>query len=88
MYSKELERLQKLLHFPEEVAILLTKREYELFNQVPPMNYVRQVTMELSKTGSSARKPCVQDLIQRFNEVLKSLKPHGLLVKCKAWSFL
>lgn len=70
MYSEELEHLQKLLHFPEEAAMLLTKKEFELFLQVPPLYYVRQVTIDLSRATVASRRPNVQDLIQRFNEVL------------------
>lgn len=34
VYSAELEALQKLLHFPEEVAIKLTQTEHALFCKV------------------------------------------------------
>ena len=34
LYAEELSQLQKLLHFPEEVAMMLTKTEYDLFNKV------------------------------------------------------
>ena len=34
VYSSELENLQKLLHFPEEVAIKLTQTEHALFTKV------------------------------------------------------
>ena len=34
VYSSELESLQKLLHFPEEVAIKLTQTEHALFCKV------------------------------------------------------
>ena len=34
VYSSELENLQKLLHFPEEVAIKLTQTEHALFCKV------------------------------------------------------
>ena len=76
IYSDELRELQKILHFPEEVAMRLTQTEYELFNQVPPMMYVRHVTTDLTKTPETKaqpqkdkRKPNIQDLIQRFSEV-------------------
>lgn len=70
-HSEELQRLQRILHFPEEVALQLTEVEYELFNLVPPMHYVRQVTIDLAKEAGirSSSKPNVQCLIQRFNEV-------------------
>jgi phosphatidylinositol phospholipase C epsilon len=51
-HSEELEALQKLLHFPEEVALRLADTEYHLFYQVPPIDYLRQVTLDLgSGTG-------------------------------------
>jgi phosphatidylinositol phospholipase C epsilon len=46
-HSEELEALQKLLHFPEEVALRLADTEYHLFYQVPPIDYLRQVTLDL-----------------------------------------
>ena len=72
-HSAELDQLQRLLHFPEEVARRLTEVEFALFQKISPLYYVRQVTMDLSKNSNSGinkeRKPSVQDLIQRFNEV-------------------
>ena len=47
LYSDELERLQKLLHFPEEVALQLTEVEYDLFYRVAPIAYIRHVTTDL-----------------------------------------
>lgn len=69
MYTEELESLQKMLHFPEEVALMLTQTEHKLFNSVPPAHYIRQVTLELSLRASSGSQPTVRDLIQRFSEV-------------------
>ena len=69
VHTAELERLQNLLHFPEEVAMSLTETEFELFNSVPATYYVRHVTLDLSRTVLATRKPNVQDLIQRFHEV-------------------
>ncbi|CAH1784522.1 unnamed protein product, partial [Owenia fusiformis] len=68
-YTKELDSYQKLLHFPEEVALLITEKEYQLFYKIPPAYYIRQVTMELSKTCLSNKSRTVQDLVQRFNAV-------------------
>lgn len=34
-YSSDLEELQNILHFPEEVALRLTDAEYQLYYQVP-----------------------------------------------------
>ena len=69
-YSKELENLQKRLHFPEEVAIMLTNVEHGLFNSILPSHYIRQVTTDLTRGSTVYRKnSSVEDLIQRFNEV-------------------
>ncbi|KAJ8673907.1 hypothetical protein QAD02_005169, partial [Eretmocerus hayati] len=46
--SEELEDLQKLLHFPEEVALRLTESEYQLFYQVPVNEYLRHVYQDLA----------------------------------------
>ncbi|XP_066257407.1 1-phosphatidylinositol 4,5-bisphosphate phosphodiesterase epsilon-1-like isoform X2 [Euwallacea similis] len=79
-YCAELEELQELLHFPEEVALRLADTEYQLFYQVPPIDYLRQVTADLGgATGTSeaslpggtasTSKSSVSTLINRFNEV-------------------
>ncbi|XP_076030317.1 1-phosphatidylinositol 4,5-bisphosphate phosphodiesterase epsilon-1-like isoform X2 [Oratosquilla oratoria] len=75
LYSEELERLQKILHFPEEVALQLTQVEYELFYRVPAIAYVRHVTTDLR--SRSRRDPCmsssgscdVEQLSKRYKEV-------------------
>ncbi|KAJ0170027.1 hypothetical protein K1T71_014633 [Dendrolimus kikuchii] len=48
---EELSSLKTLLHFPEEVALRLTDTEYQLFYQVPPIDYLRQVTLDLGGEG-------------------------------------
>ncbi|XP_063909671.1 1-phosphatidylinositol 4,5-bisphosphate phosphodiesterase epsilon-1-like isoform X2 [Zophobas morio] len=77
-YCAELEELQELLHFPEEVALRLADTEYQLFYQVPPIDYLRQVTLDLggatgtssdSLPGNSSARSSVATLIKRFNEV-------------------
>lgn len=70
-YSQELQNLQKMLHFPEEVALLLTETEHALFTCVPPAHYIRQVTTDISRGSLVYHKvSSVEDLIQRFNEVV------------------
>ncbi|KAL1439330.1 hypothetical protein MTO96_010351 [Rhipicephalus appendiculatus] len=73
IYKEELERLQGLLHFPEEVAVRLTDVEYELFYSVSPVHYIRQVTVDLSGKAATFspgdKDRTVQTLIKRFNEV-------------------
>ncbi|CAM1326028.1 PLCE1 (predicted) [Pycnogonum litorale] len=74
-YTAELEHLQKILHFPEEVALALTKTEYDLFYQVQPWQYIRHIIVDLSLHGSCYNEhrrhhpTTTQSLIQRFNEV-------------------
>lgn len=75
-YSQELQNLQKMLHFPEEVALLLTETEHALFTCVPPAHYIRQVTTDISRGSLVYHKvSSVEDLIQRFNEVDISSHP-------------
>ncbi|XP_050438662.1 uncharacterized protein LOC126844474 isoform X2 [Adelges cooleyi] len=56
--------LRRILHFPEEVALLLTKKEIELFYSVPPLDYLRQVAMD-----QNTQYPCttsIKILVDRF----------------------
>lgn len=72
VHSAELEELQRLLHFPEEVALRLADAENELFYQVPPIDYLRQVTLDLGGTpppSGDTSRASVRTLIKRFNEV-------------------
>ncbi|CAL4059438.1 unnamed protein product, partial [Meganyctiphanes norvegica] len=69
-YTEELERLQKLLHFPEKVALELTDLEYDLFYRIPPIAYVRHVTSDLRpKSLRDQPTPSVMHLTKRFKEV-------------------
>lgn len=73
--GSELESLKRLLHFPEEVALTLSSEEDSLFYQVPPIDYLRQVTLDLGGNPPPAPGPhdhhraSVRTLIKRFNEV-------------------
>ena len=81
LYSEELENLQRLLHFPEEVALRLTETEYDLFYGVPPISYVRHVTTDLRAQNAPTEDPkpdTVAQLIKRFNEVLIHLSEKSL----------
>lgn len=75
LYFEELDSLQRLLHYPEEVAHRLTEVEYELFYSVPPIAYVRHVTTDLRTndrplTPTRGKKSNTVDaLIRRFREV-------------------
>ncbi|XP_050359316.1 1-phosphatidylinositol 4,5-bisphosphate phosphodiesterase epsilon-1-like [Nymphalis io] len=48
---EELATLKTILNFPEEVALRLTDTEYKIFYQVPPIDYLRQVTLDLGGEG-------------------------------------
>lgn len=41
----DLEELQSVLQFPEEVALRLTDAEYQLFYRVPPINFMKHVIL-------------------------------------------
>ncbi|XP_058116355.1 1-phosphatidylinositol 4,5-bisphosphate phosphodiesterase epsilon-1-like [Anopheles ziemanni] len=48
-FSGELEELQNILHFPEEVALRITDMEYQLFYQVSPVDFINDAIHELQK---------------------------------------
>lgn len=66
-FASELDSLRRILHFPEEVAILLSDRENDLFYDVPPLDFLRQVTLD--QDGENACNTSVKKLIERFNAV-------------------
>ena len=76
-FPDELNILQRLLPFPEEVALKLTESEFELFNSVPPIDYLRHCTTDLTARHHPSSQPTnaqpadngVPSLIRRFNEV-------------------
>lgn len=41
-FRDELQCLESLLHFPEEVALRLTQVEHQLFYSIEPVHYIRQ----------------------------------------------
>lgn len=73
LYSEELEMLQRLLHFPEEVALRLTEGEYDLYYRVPPIAYIRHVTSDLRHPHHqecySGQASTIAHLTKRFKEV-------------------
>lgn len=69
LYKLELERLQYIFHFPEEVAFQLSSTEYELFYSIPPLDYVHYVTCDLSSTPLHENPSNVRILVKRFAEV-------------------
>jgi len=72
-FSDELQQLQKMLQYPEEVALQLAETELRLFTGVQPVDYIRQVTLDLSRipttTTTATPQPTVQDLIHQFQQV-------------------
>ena len=54
LYTSELEKYRMMMHLPEEVALLLTRVELRLFQQVAPANYLRHVTCDLSARAKLA----------------------------------
>lgn len=71
-FSADLEELKYLFDFPEEVAIRLTDTEHELFLSIPPLQYLRHLTLDmpsLLNTDTSMQGKCVRILVQRFQAV-------------------
>jgi len=66
-FGSEFDSLRRILHFPEEVAILLSDKETDLFYDVPPLDFLRQVTLD--QGGKNACNTSVKKLIDRFNAV-------------------
>jgi hypothetical protein len=51
-FSSDLEELQNILHFPEEVALRLTDAEYQLYYQVRRQRFVFIAYFVASLSGS------------------------------------
>ncbi|KJH43049.1 hypothetical protein DICVIV_10956 [Dictyocaulus viviparus] len=69
LYRLELERLQCILHFPEEVAFQLSTTEYQLFYSNQPMDYVRFVSCDLTSVPIAENPSPVRNLVKRLSEV-------------------
>ena len=59
--------------------MVMTEQEHQLFLEVPPPHYVRQVTVELSRNYHAHGTRTVEDLIRRFDEVRDRLDDPPLL---------
>ncbi|CAF3718220.1 unnamed protein product [Adineta steineri] len=71
-FSSDLEELKHLFDFPEEVAIRLTEIEHEIFLSVPPLQYLRHLTLDmslLSPHDTSIQGKSIRILVQRFQAV-------------------
>src|SRR6218665_400104 len=67
-FTEELQQLQKMLHFPEEVALHLTENEHALFQKVHPVEFIRQVCLDKFKPSAMCQ-PGIQNLVHRFQQV-------------------
>jgi hypothetical protein len=73
-FSSDLEELKYLFDFPEEVAIRLTEIEHEIFLSVPPLQYLRHLTLDmsfLSAHDTSTQGKSIRILVQRFQAVCR-----------------
>lgn len=71
-FSSDLEELKCLFDFPEEVAIRLTETEHEIFLSVPPLQYLRHLTLDMSclaNNDASMQGKSIRILVQRFQAV-------------------
>jgi hypothetical protein len=74
-FSSDLEELKCLFDFPEEVAIRLTEIEHEIFLSVPPLQYLRHLTLDMSylpANDTSIQGKSIRILVQRFQAVCKN----------------
>uniref|UniRef100_A0AC35TZW9 Phosphoinositide phospholipase C n=1 Tax=Rhabditophanes sp. KR3021 TaxID=114890 RepID=A0AC35TZW9_9BILA len=69
LFRLELERLQYILHFPEEVAFQLSATEYQLFYTIQPIDYVRYVSCDLTNIPVIDNPSPVRNLVKRLSEV-------------------
>lgn len=70
LYRLELERLQYIFHFPEEVAFQLSNAEYRLFYGVKPIDFVRYVSCDLTSVPIIDNSSPLRNLVKRFSEVI------------------
>ncbi|CAF0723640.1 unnamed protein product, partial [Didymodactylos carnosus] len=75
-FSADLEELKDLFDFPEEVALRLTEIEHEIFLSVPPLQYLRYLTLDVSLLPPisttqelSTQEKSIRILVQRFHAV-------------------
>ncbi|KAI6197887.1 hypothetical protein M3Y94_01278600 [Aphelenchoides besseyi] len=69
LFRLELERLQYILRFPEEVAFQLSSTEYQLFFNVSPIDFIRYVGADLASIPIVDNPSPVKNLIKRLSEV-------------------
>ncbi|KAH7728442.1 Protein PLC-1 d [Aphelenchoides avenae] len=69
LFRLELERLQYILHFPEEVAFQLSTTEYQLFYNINAIDYIRYVGCDLASIPMADNPSPVKNLVKRLSEV-------------------
>ncbi|EJW79107.1 hypothetical protein WUBG_09984 [Wuchereria bancrofti] len=69
LFRPELEKLQRILHFPEELAFQLSATEYELFYRMQPIDYVHYVSCDLTSVPVANNPSPVQNLVKRLSEI-------------------
>ncbi|KAI1725243.1 rasGEF domain-containing protein [Ditylenchus destructor] len=69
LFRLELERLQYILHFPEEVAFQLSATEYSLFYAISPIDFIRYVGSDLASIPIAENPSAVRNLVKRLSEV-------------------
>lgn len=69
LFRLELERLQHILHFPEEVAFQLSSAESAIFYNIEPIEFVRYVGSSIAKIPFAENSSPVKNLVKRFAEV-------------------
>uniref|UniRef100_A0A158Q7B3 Phosphoinositide phospholipase C n=1 Tax=Elaeophora elaphi TaxID=1147741 RepID=A0A158Q7B3_9BILA len=69
LFRSELEKLQHILHFPEELAFQLSATEYQLFYEMQPMDYVHYVSCDLTSVPVSDNPSPIRNLVKRLSEI-------------------
>ena len=76
-YELEFQELQLiLLWFPEEVAMRLTEVEYELFKQVPPIEYLRHATLDMNNFKSFLANNSLMRPGRKVNDLVEEATSH------------
>ncbi|KAG5673905.1 hypothetical protein PVAND_003906 [Polypedilum vanderplanki] len=69
-FSSDLEELQNILHFPEEVALRLTEAEYQLYYQTSVADFIIESIYDLQgKVNDERVNSPIKNLRKRFDDV-------------------
>ncbi|KAL3981937.1 Phosphatidylinositol-specific phospholipase C X domain family protein [Acanthocheilonema viteae] len=78
LFRSELEKLQHILHFPEELAFQLSATEYQLFYEMQPMDYVYYVSCDLTSIAVADNPSPIRNLVKRLSEICQQPYKHPL----------